>query len=139
MTRPHRDPWAPPPEPATSAEINVRLIELADALEATQPELERLLAEHQRVSLAYELRYASVVKTSEQRSEDRRKAEATAAMYEAYLDDSPTDLATRKAELEMRVKAMREAGHNIRASMNGLQTVAANIRAEMSLGGGVRR
>lgn len=139
MTRPQRDPWAAPPPPITGVDVNIRLVELANALEAAQPELERLLAEHQRVSLAYELRYAAVVKTSEQRSEDRRKAEATTAMYETYLDDAPTDLATRKAELEMRIKAMREAGHNIRASMNGLQTVAANLRAEMALGGGVRR
>lgn len=128
-----------PDPPATPGEVNERLVRLANELEDAQPELERLLAEHQRVSLAYELRYAASVQTSEQRSEDRRKAEAIALLYEARLDDSEVDLATRKSELEMRIKAMREAGHNIRASMNGLQTVAANLRAEMSLGGGVRR
>lgn len=128
-----------PDPPATPAEVNERLVRLANELEASQPELERLLAEHQRVSLAYELRYAATVQTSEQRSEDRRKAEAVAQLYQERLDDSEVDLATRKSELEMRIKAMREAGHNIRASMNGLQTVAANLRAEMSLGGGVRR
>lgn len=128
-----------PDEPATVGEVNGRLVELANELERLQPALEGLLVEHQRVSLRYELQYASVVQTSQMGSEDRRKAEATAAMFEAYLDDSPVDLATRKSELEMRIKAMREAGHNIRASMNGLQTVAANLRAEMSLGGGVRR
>jgi hypothetical protein len=126
-------------EASTPAEVNIRLIELADMLERAQPELERLLAELQRVSLAHDLRFAASVKTSTQGSEDRRKAEATARMYQEYLDDSPFDLATRKAELEMQVKAMREAGHNIRASMNAMQTVAANLRAEMSLGGGVRR
>lgn len=130
--------WDPDP-PATPAEVNERLLRYADELERLQPELEGLLVEHQRVSLRYELQYASVVQTSEMGSEDRRKAEATAAMFGAYLDDSPVDLATRKSELEMRIKAMREAGHNIRAAMNGLQTVAANLRAEMSLGGGVRR
>lgn len=130
--------FAPDP-PATPGEVNARLVEYADALEQAQPELERLLAEHQRVSLAYELRYAASVQTSEQRSEDRRKAEATARMFDERLPDSDMDLTTRKADLEMRIKAMREAGHNIRASMNGLQTVAANLRAEMSLGGGVRR
>lgn len=137
----NRSRFAPDPalEPMTPGDVNTRLIELADALERSQPELERLLVEYQRVQLQYDLRYAATVQTSEQRSEDRRKAEATAAMYEERLDDSPVDLATRKAELEMRIKAMREAGHNIRASMNGLQTVAANLRAEMSLGGGVRR
>lgn len=128
------------PDPAaTPAEVNARIVQLADALEQSQPELERLLAEHQRVSLAYELRYAATVQTSEQRSEDRRKAEATARLYTEHLDDSTVDLATRRSELEMRIKAMREAGHNIRASLNAMQTVAANLRAEMSLGGGVRR
>lgn len=128
-----------PDEPATAAEVNARLLRLADELEKLQPTLEGLLAEHQQVSLRYELQYASVVQTSQMGSEDRRKAEAVAAMYDAYLPDSTVDLATRKSELEMRIKAMREAGHNIRAAMNGLQTVAANLRAEMSLGGGVRR
>lgn len=128
-----------PDPPATPAEVNARLVELANELEKLQPELERLLAEHQRVALRYDLQYASVVQTSEQRSEDRRKAEAVAAMFKAYLPDSTVDLATRKSVLEMQIKAMREAGHNIRAAMNGIQTVAANLRAEMSLGGGVRR
>ena len=128
-----------PDEPTTSAEVNERLIRLADDLELQQPALEALMAEYQRVSLRYELQYASVVQTSELRSEDKRKAEATAAMYEAYLDDSPVDLATRRSELEMRIKAAREAAHNIRASLSALQSLASNLRAEMSLGGGVRR
>ena len=128
-----------PDPPATPAEVNARLLDLADDLEKMQPFLDGLLDEHRRVSLRVELEYAATVKTSKLGSEDRRKAEATTRLYETYLDDSEVDLATRKAELDMRIKAMREASHNIRAAMSALQTVAANLRAEMSLGGGVRR
>jgi hypothetical protein len=128
-----------PDPPATVGEVNARLVALANELEQVQPVLEGLLADHQRVNLRYELEYAASVKGSQLGSEDRRKAEAVARLYETYLDDEPTkDLATRRAELDMRIKALREASHNIRASMNGLQTVAANIRAEMHLGSGVR-
>jgi hypothetical protein len=126
-------------EPATPDDVNRRLLRYADELQRLQPTLDGLIAEQQRVSLAYELRYAASVKTSAQGSEDRRRAEATERMYHEYLDDSPFDLATRRAELDMRVKAMREAAHNIRAALSALQSVASNLRAEMSLGGGVRR
>src|SRR5690349_8478644 len=105
--------WAQPPAPPlTLAEVNLRLFGLGEELERQHKELESLLGEQQRVTLAYELRYAAVVKTSSAGSEDRRKAEATTAMAETSLDDDPTDLATRRAVLDMRVKAQREYAHN---------------------------
>lgn len=126
----------PPDPPMTIGEVNQRLIDLSDELSRQQPELESLLEELQRVTLAYELRYAASVKGSEAGSEDRRKAEATVALSQEYLDDEPDDdLATRRAVLEMRVKAQREAMHNIRAQINGFQTLSANLRAEANLGG----
>jgi uncharacterized protein YlxW (UPF0749 family) len=121
--------------PATIAEANERLLALADALTSSQPTLNTLLRELATVDLAYRLRYAAVVKTSKAGSEDRRRAEAELAMAEVTLDDSPEDLATRRSVLEMRVKSMREAQHNIRAQISGLQTLSANLRAEAAVTG----
>jgi hypothetical protein len=124
----------------TIGEASQRLADLCDELERQQPELERLMGELQRVVLAYELRYAAVVKASSAGSEDRRKAEAVVAMSTSYLPDNPAeDLATRRAVLEMRLKAQREYGHNVRAEMSALQTVSANLRAEAGLAGTVGR
>jgi hypothetical protein len=119
--------------PATVAAVNQRLFELADALVSSQPELERLLHELATVDLQYRLRFAAVVKTSKAGSEDRRRAEAEVAMSQERLDGSSEDLATRRSVLEMRVKAMREAQHNVRAQISGLQTVSANLRAEATV------
>lgn len=139
MSRPQRDePVAvntATGEVLDMMEVNSKLIRLANALEATQPELARLLAEHQAVSLRYDLEWAASVAGSAQKSEDRRRAEATVHMSRVTLPDSPLDLATRKAVLEMQIKAMREASHNIRAELSSYQTVAANLRAETTLGG----
>jgi hypothetical protein len=133
--------WAQPPAPPlTLQETNQRLHDLSRELERQhEQELQGLLAEQQRVSLAYELRYAAAVTASDKGSEDRRKAEATAAMGETYLDDDPaTDLATRKAVVDMRVRAQREYAHNLRAEINAMQTLSANLRAEAGLAGGIR-
>lgn len=132
--------WArPPAPPLTLQETNARLHELTEELERQHKDLEALLGEQQRVTLAYELRYAAVVTASDQRSEDRRKAEATAAMGATFLDDNPTtDLATRRAEADMRVKAQREYAHNLRAEINAMQTLSSNLRAEAGLAGGMR-
>lgn len=125
----------PPAPPMSLPEVNLRLFALTEELEGVQKAIEPLLAEHQRVSLRYELEYAAVVASSEHRSEDRRKAQAVVAMTKTHMDDSPEDLATRKAVLEMRIKSLREAGHNVRAAINGMQTLSANLRAEANLGG----
>lgn len=133
--------WAQPPAPPlTLGEVNQRLHDLSRELERQHDqELQGLLAEQQRVSLAYSLRYAAAVQASEQGSEDRRKAEATAAMTKEFLDDDPTtDLAERKAVIDMRVKAQREYAHNLRAEINAMQTLSANLRAEAGLAGQVR-
>lgn len=128
--------WAQPPAPPlTLAEVNLRLFGLGEELERQHRDLEELLGEQQRVTLAYELRFAGVVKTSSAGSEDRRKAEATTAMAAECLEDDPTDLATRRAVLDMRVKAQREYAHNIRAEIHAMQTLSANLRAEASLVG----
>lgn len=125
----------PPAPPLSLPEVNLRLFALAEELEAVQKAIEPLLAEHQRVSLRYELEYAAVVASSEHRSEDRRKAQATVAMTKVRMEDSPVDLATRKAVLEMQIKALREAGHNVRAAINACQTLSSNLRTEAGLGG----
>lgn len=124
-----------PDPPATVADVNARLMQLDAALGSSQPELERLLRESATVDLAYRLRYAAVVKASEARSEDRRRAEAELAMERETLPDSPINLAVRKTVLEVEIKAMREAQHNLRAQISSIQSVAANLRAEMSLMG----
>jgi hypothetical protein len=133
-------PWAQPPAPPlTLQETNQRIHDLTRELERQhEHELQGLLAEQQRVSLAYELRFAAAVAASEQRSEDRRKAEATGVLAETYLDGNPTDLATRKAVIDMQVKAQREYAHNLRAEINAMQTLSANLRAEAGLAGVIR-
>lgn len=128
----------PPDPPLTLGEVNQRLLLLNDELERQHKDLEDLLTEQQQVTLAYEMRYAAVVSTSEQKSEDRRKAEATAAMAGEFLDDDDTDLATRRAVLDMRVRAQREYARNLRAEINAMQTLSANLRAEAGLAGQVR-
>lgn len=132
--------WAKPPAPPlTLAEVNQRLYDLGDELERQQPALEVILDELQRVTLAYELKYAAVIAASEAKSEDRRKAEAVVALSETYAaDDDTEDLATRRAVLDMRVKAHREGMHNLRAQIQGLQTLSANLRSEMTMGSGGR-
>lgn len=125
----------PPAPPLSLTEVNIRLVALADELEGVQKSIEPLLREHQQVSLRYELEYAAVVASSDHRSEDRRKAEATVAMTKVRMDDSPMDLATRKAVLEVQIKSLREAGHNVRAAIQACQTLSSNLRAEASLGG----
>lgn len=123
-------------EVLTVTEVNDRIVALGDELARQQPALEMLLAEQQGVQLEYGLRYAAAVLASEAKSEDRRKAEAELAMTQTYLDDDEEhSLAERRSVLDMRVKAMREAMHNIRAQISGLQSVASNLRAEATLGG----
>lgn len=128
----------PPDPPLTLGEVNQRLLLLNDELERQHKDLEDLLTEQQQVTLAYEMRYAAAISTSEQKSEDRRKAEATAAMAHEFLDDDDTDLATRRGVLDMRVRAQREYAHNIRAEINAMQTLSANLRAEAGLAAQVR-
>lgn len=120
----------------TLGEVNQRLYDIAAELERQQPELQALLAEQQRVTLAYELRFAAAVQASTAGSEDRRRAEAVTVLAGTSLDDGDaTDLATRRAVLDMRVRAQREGMHNLRAQMMGMQTLSANLRAEVSLAG----
>jgi len=132
--------WAQPPAPPLSlTETNQRLHALTEELERQHKDLEDLLGKQLQVDLAYNLRYAAAIQASDAGSEDRRKAEATAAMAQQYLDDEPdVDLATRRATVDMQVRAQREFAHNLRAELNAMQTLSANLRAEIGLAGGVR-
>jgi hypothetical protein len=123
-------------EVLTIAQVNDRIVALGDELGRQQPALEALLAEQQGVQLEYGIRYAAAVLASEARSEDRRKAEAEIAMTQVYLDDDDVhSLAERRSVLDMRVRAQREAMHNLRAQISGLQSVGSNLRTEAGLGG----
>lgn len=119
-------------EVRTLADVNNDILQLGNQLEAAQPEMDRLFAECSQVTLRYDLEYAAAVKTSSGRSEDVRKADALAHVSTATLPDSPVPLAYRKAELEMRIRAMRDGMHNLRARMDSLRTVSANLRTEVS-------
>lgn len=120
-------------EAPTISSINVELVDLNRRLADMQKPMADLLAEQQRVCLRYDLEFSAAVLASPQRSEDRRKADAIQHVAKVTLEDSPESLATRKSLLEMRIRAMRDAGHDIRARMSALQTIANNLRTETNL------
>lgn len=110
-------------------DINLRMIRLADELESSSAALDKLLREQAQVVLSYDLHYAATITASDAKSEDRRKAEATTACSLQLLP-SGESLARARARLEVQVRAVRDAQHNLRALMSGLQTVSANVRSE---------
>lgn len=113
--------------------VNSELIALNQALAAQAPEMSRLLAEQKRVGLRFQLEFAAAVKASTAGAADQRKADALLHVSTVVLDDSPVDLLTRKEELEVRLRAMRDLGHDLRARMSSLQSVANNLRTEANL------
>lgn len=120
-------------EELTIPVLNAELIQLNRALAAMEQPMKELLAEQQRVSLRYDLEYSAAVLASPQRSEDRRKADAMQHVASVRLEDSEESLATRKSVLEMRIRAMRDAGHDLRARMSALQSVANNLRTQAQI------
>lgn len=117
------------------ASINAELVRLNRQLAEMEPSVRALLEELRRVSLRYDVEYSTAVLASPQRSEDRRRADATLHVSQVVLDDSPEPLASRKSRLEIQLRAMRDAGHDIRARMSALQTISNNLRTQARVEG----
>jgi hypothetical protein len=95
--------------------------------------MKELLTEQKRISLRYQIEYSTAVRASTAGAADQRKADALLYLSTLVLDDSPVDLLTRKEELEVRIRTMRDAGHDIRARMTTLQSIANNLRTQANL------
>lgn len=117
----------------TTPELNHRMIQLSNRLDENTAEILRIAAEKEKVDLAYKLHYAATVTTSGARSEDRRKAEAELECARVRAcEDGTESLAEAQSRLDMQLRAEREAGHNIRAQLSAMQSVASNLRSEIS-------
>lgn len=105
--------------------INLRLVRLLDELEESGRELGGKVQELGLVTFTFDCTY------------DRRKAEAMKACADLEWRNGES-VARAKARLEVQVRALRDAQHNVRAVLSGIQTLGSNLRSEMSMGGGVR-
>lgn len=102
----------------------VALVEKLDQGVAFQSEQERKLA---RMEEEYRVAYARALLASGERSADLRKARAEVATAE--LGD---ELAVQRVV----VKTTRDAMHNLRSMMTGVQTIARSVAASYGVGGG---
>lgn len=111
----------------TIPEINVKMVRTLDELDRSNDTLDAKLRELGSVTFTYDVHYNAAISTSQAKSEDRRKAEAFADCNE-FLLPSGESVARAKSRLEIQVRSLRDAQHNLRALLSGWQTVSANLR-----------
>lgn len=113
--------------------VNAEMVQLNRDLAAMQEPMKALLKEQKDISRRYLVEYSTAVLASKAGAADQRKADALIYLSTLDIDGSGVDLLTRKETLDVRVRAMRDAGHDIRARLSTLQSVANNLRTETNL------
>lgn len=116
------DEGRPATPPEIEAAITAVLVRL-DAGVAWQTREEQRL---QQIETAYELAYARALLAAPKGSADQRKAHAVLALEQQQIE---RDVQRAK------VKAMREAMHNLRSLQSGLQTIARSVGVSLQGGG----
>lgn len=115
-------------------DLNVRMVRLLDELEQSSAELTEKLKELGSVTFTYDVTYNATVASSDAKSADKRQADAFGACVDVKWSGNES-VARAKARLELQVKALRDAQHNVRSILSGLQSLGANLRTEAGLGG----
>jgi len=117
-------------EPNSLDEVNRQVAAFVHGLGCVSRELGEKRKALGELEIEYTGRYAALTLSSELGESGQRKAEAEAQLYNG--DDS---LGARRDRLRIQVKLLAEKGHDYRAAMSVLQTVASNLRAESNLRG----
>lgn len=128
-------------DPQTLDEVNHSINTFIHHLSRVSKELVDRSRELQRVSTAYKIYRAQLVRASTAGEAKQREADAEVVLYSkpaGELHDSlPADVSIGelKDRLETEVRILRDRGHDYRSALNSLQSVGANLRAELqSLG-----
>lgn len=115
----------------TLDQVNVEQRKLNRQLEALNDELAWKMKEQARASYQYSALYEATIASSNCGSADRRKAEAVKVCNQTFWGDSKETLGAAKARLDMQVRLIRDASHNIRTMMDNLRDAGASLRAMM--------
>jgi hypothetical protein len=129
------------PDAETLDEVNFRINSFIHHLSTVSKELVERARELQRVSTAYKIYRAQLIRASKAGEAKQREADAEATLYSTAAhslhDSLPADISIGelKDQLETEVRILRDRGHDYRSAMNSLQSVGANLRAEMQASG----
>lgn len=117
-------PWPPADglqrRPYTPDEVELEIVDTLARIERGSSFLVQKERERGEAKLAYEMAFARALAQAEGRSEKTREAQALVACEQMYERWQTADLACRVS---------REALHNLRAKLSGLQSVASSVRA----------
>ncbi len=119
-------PW--PPEgglqrrPYTPDEIELEIMDVLSRIERGSIFLTQKERERGEAKLTYEINYARTLAHATGKSEKVREAQALVACEQMY---------DRWQTAELACRVSREALHNLRAKLSGLQSVASSIRASL--------
>jgi len=125
------------PDPQTLDEVNHTINVFVHHLSTVSRELVTKSRELQRASTAYKIYKAALIKESSAGEAKQREADAETALYARDAHDlhdtlpAGQSIGELKDTLEMEVRILRDRGHDYRAAMTSLQSVGANLRAEL--------
>ena len=125
------------PDAQTLDDVNFRINEFIHHLSKVSRELVEKARELQRVSTAYKIYQAQLIRASKASEAKQRQADAEVTLYSTAAnslhDSLPADISIGELrdQLETEVRILRDRGHDYRSAMNSLQSVGANLRAEL--------
>lgn len=114
-------------EPQSLEEVNRQITAFIHGMGTVNKALADKRRELREVSSEFKARRAALIISSGYGEATQRAADADSQLYDG--DDS---LGVRKDTLEIEVRILHEKGHDYRAAMSSLQTVASNLRAELN-------
>lgn len=122
-------------EVITLDQVASKVVGLANAIEESNAALTVLVYELAGVNALYADVYDEALIKSEQKSKEKREAEARRAcrLYKVPgpVEGVQVSLAERQAELQRDVTVARDTQHNLRSVMSGWQTAAGSVKAAM--------
>ncbi len=115
----------------TLDQVNVEQRKLNRQLEALNDELAAKMKEQARATYQYSALYEATIASSDRTAADLRKSDAVKACNTAPWGDDGEKLGAAKARLDMQVRLIRDASHNVRTMMDNLRDAGASLRAMM--------
>lgn len=127
------------PEPTTLDELNRQMHLLTSWLGQNTRERVRIRKELRPVQERYTAVYNAALLASNRSEATLRKAEAEMAVRSDYMPGDVEPVAERLSILQLQLKTAEMLGHDARAVMSGLQTIAKTLitqaQADMSMAG----
>lgn len=114
-------------DPQSLDEVNRQIAAFVHGMGTVNKALAEKRRELSNLEVEYTARFSALVLSSTYGEAGQRKADAEAQLYDG--DDS---LGARRDTIRIEVRVLQEKGHDYRAALSSLQTVASNLRAELN-------